>query len=280
MRHILVPTDFSECAEDALKVAVKLARMSGAVLHVAHVYFNVQPTYAYGIEEDDGSINERMRDSIQVQLDLLLENTDIEGVELHKHCIMNKPLWDVLELESMQSIDIVVMGSHGTSGVREFFLGSNAQKLVQAAECPVLVVKEYFDPGKVNNVLFVSNFYPEAIENFAPIRMLVDLMGARTYLLKVITPGSFEETPFSESSMKEFAKEAGLDDCEMATFNSKSIEKGIHAYIERIGADLVCIETHGRSGLGHWLAGSLAERVVNHADVPVLTMKIEGPILD
>ncbi len=280
MEHILVPTDFSECAEDALRVGAKLARMSGATLHLAHVYFNVQPTYAYGIEEDDGTTNKRMRDSIEEQLDLLLEHSDLQNIETRKHCIMNKPLWDMLELESMQSIDMVVMGSHGVSGVRELFLGSNAQKLVQAAACPVLIVKEYFDPGKVENVIFASNFYPEAVEVFQPIKELVDLLGARTHLLKVITPGAFEETLFSENSMKEFAEEVGLKDHDIATYNSTSIENGIHAYVELIDSDLICIETHGRSGLGHWLAGSLAERVVNHADVPVLTMKLEGPILN
>jgi len=277
MKHILVPTDFSECAEDALKVAAKLARMSGAVLHVAHVYFNVQPTFVYGIEEDDGSITERMRDNIQEQLDVLLSIPEIEGLKVQKHCIMNKPLWGIMDLETLKNIDFIVIGSHGSSGVREFFIGSNAQKLVQAATCPVLVVKQYFDPNKIDKVLFASNFYAQAVDSFKPIKEFIDLADANTNLLKVITPGSFEETGRSEKLMKDFVKSVGLKDHTMGIYNSTSIERGIHAYIDQTKADLVCIETHGRSGMGHWLAGSLAERVVNHADVPVLTMKIEDP---
>ena len=280
LKHILVPTDFSECAEDAIKVAAKLARMSDAVLHVAHVYFNVQPTFLYGIEEDDGSVTERMRVSIQEQLDLLLKMPELEGLKIQKHCIMNKPLWDILDLETLQYMDMVVMGSHGVSGVREFFIGSNAQKLVQAANCPALVVKQYFDPESIENVVFASNYYTQAVETFKPIKELIDLLGCRTHLLKVITPGNFEETHFSEQLMHDFASNVGLEDHSIGTFNSRSIEKGIHSYIEEKKADMVCIETHGKSGLGHWLAGSLAERVANHADVPVLTMKIEDPDLE
>jgi len=280
MKHILVPTDFSECAEDALKVAARLAKMSGAVLHVAHVYFNVQPTFIYGIEDDDGSITERLRDNIQEQLDVLLKLPELEGLNVQKHCIMNKPLWDIMDLETLKNMDIIIMGSHGSSGVREFFIGSNAQKLVQAAICPVLVVKQYFELEKVKNVLFASNFYTQAIESFEPIKEFIDLVNARTHLLKVITPGNFEETAHSEQLMNEFAHIADLKDHTIGIYNSASIERGIHDYADKMKADLVCIETHGRSGLGHWLAGSLAERVANHADVPVLTMKIEDPNME
>lgn len=277
MKHILVPTDFSECAEDALKVAAKLARMSDAMLHVAHVYFNVQPTFIYGVEEYDGSATERMRDNIQEQLDLLLKIPELDGIQVQKHCIMNKPLWDIMDLETMKDMDFIVMGSHGSSGVREFFIGSNAQKMIQAASRPVLVVKQYFDPENIENVLFASNFYTQAVDSFKPIKEFIDLLGANIHLLKVITPGGFEETFYSEALMKDFASNVGLKDHTTSIYNSTSVERGINAYIDEKKADLVCIETHGRSGLGHWFAGSLAERVANHSDVPVLTMKIEDP---
>ncbi len=276
MEHILVLTDFSDCAEDALRVGAKYARMSGATLHVAHVYYNIQPSLIYGIEEDDGSVTERYRDNIQAQLDILISTPDLEGVQVKKHCIMNKPIWDIMDLGTLSNMELLIMGSHGSSGVREFFIGSNAQKVVQSASCPVLVVKQYFDLDRITNVVFASNFRDNAIGSFAPIKELIDLLGARTHLLKVITPGTFEGTSDSFNSMDEFAKMSELEDHTMNTYNAFSIDDGILSFVKERSADLVCIETHGRAGLGHWLTGSIAERVVNHANVPVLTMKIMG----
>lgn len=276
MKHILVPIDFSECSIHALKFAAGLAHKTGATIHMAHIYDLPGPAITLQFEVDDNA-HMNMRKSISDEMDALMQADYMSGLVVVKHYITDKAIWNLMELQSMQDIDLVIMGSHGASGAKEFFIGSNTQKMVQSSPIPVLVVKADTDPDLINDIAFVSNFYGEASSAFAPIRSFADVVGARVHLLKIITPSNFEDTAYSERLMEDFAQSVGLQEYTVNTYNTLNIERGVQEFTSRTGIDLIAMETHGRTGLAHWLQGSKTEHVVNHADLPVLSMKIEPP---
>lgn len=280
MKQILVPTDLSKCAENALRTSAGLARMCGATVHLVHVRYPLKSNGVIGVNDKVDARSEFARKAFNERLAQLAQHRDLKGVQVRTHFVSDRPFWRVLEKKPFANMDLVVIGSHGASGAEELFIGSNAQKLVQVADCPVLVVKQYFDLSKVKKIIFASNFHDEAAAAFKPVKEIIDLLGANTLLIKIITPGNFEDTTHSEKMMGKFVKTVGLDDHSAKIINAKSIETGIYEMVDQTKADLICMETHGRTGLAQLFSGSVAENVVNHAKIPVLTVKVEQPKLN
>ena len=131
MHNLLVPTDFSPCADQAFSFSVKLARRLEARLHVVHRLTSTVDWVPNAAHEH--------RLTREDQLNLLAEG--VEGVEVVTALLEGKLSSTIQEYTEAHGIDLVVMGSHGASGKSEYFIGSNTQKVVRTLHCPVLVLK-------------------------------------------------------------------------------------------------------------------------------------------
>jgi hypothetical protein len=110
---------------------------------------------------------------------------------------------------------------------------------------------------------------------FEKIKFFADVYKAHIHLLKVITPKDFESTPYSQSLINNFIKNVNLKNFTINIYNETSIETGIIDFAEAVNADLIAMETHGRTGFAHLINGSIAEEVVKHEPKPVLSVKIQ-----
>lgn len=275
MKRILVPTDFSECAGHALEVAATIARKEGARLYIMHI---IQiPSYESNTSiESYQDIAEGLflMKLVKQKFSELLAQPYLKDVNVLELIQFDSVYESISRQAKEHEIDLIVMGSHGASGAREFIIGSNTEKIIRTSEVPVLTIKSQYHDFSPKNIVFASNFYGESSWNFDAIRKFSRLFGSTIHLLKVNTPNNFETTPFSERLIEDFVKETGLVHYESAIFNDEKVEDGIHHYCERVGADLIAMETHGRTGLAHFIAGSITEGVANHSKLPVLSVKI------
>lgn len=274
MKNILVPTDFSHCAFEALQVAANLAKKSGATLHLAHFYEKPLAGISLEIQVDLEALRS-LKEEIKEEMGRLVTFDFMDGLEVVTHFIPEMKLWEAFHTNTIIDIDFVVMGSHGASGFKEFFLGSNAQKMIQMSPVPVLTVKDFADMESIRDVVFASNFYEENEGNFESIRDFVSAMDARVHLLHVVTPTNFVATDYSEKLMEDFAAAVGLGNYTINIYNAMSVEAGILAFTEKSGAGMIAMETHGRTGFAHFFNGSVAEQVANHMAVPFLSMRIK-----
>jgi K+-sensing histidine kinase KdpD len=167
------------------------------------------------------------------------------------------------------------MGSHGATGMREMFVGSNTERVVRMAHCPVFTIKGPTKFDQLNEIVFASDFKKEVYTSFDRIKQLAELFQAKLHLLKVVTPNTFEVTSKSKQEMQEFADYFELKDYSINIYNDEYIEGGILNFAEEVGADMISLTTHGRRGLVHLINGSLAEDVANHSDRPVLSVRIK-----
>ena len=273
MKEIFVPIDFSECSIDALKVAADIARKNDSEIHLVNIYEQPIVGFAVQFRVDTKELN-RLKDELKNQMHNLKDKY-LSGIHCHLHLVADSSIWELLEDKSFKDVDMVIMGSHGASGAKEFFVGSNTQKVVQMSHKPVLVVKDYFDINDTKKVVFASNFYTENTNFFTPIKEFIKLTNSELHLLKVITPGNFENTRISHKYMDDFAKSNQISDYTKHVYNSDEAESGIREFSNGIDADLIAMETHGRRGIKHMFFGSLAEDLVNHAKLPVLSVHIE-----
>ena len=275
MKRILVPTDFSPFAYYAAEVAAGLAKRTGARIFLLHAI--EMPRYSVNDRFDEMSDTTEglfVLKRAKQEFEKLIAQPFFKEVDVAEVIQWEGVFETISEKAKEYEIDLIVMGSQGASGVKEFFIGSNTEKVIRTAPCPVLTVKDRIQDFNPKEVVFASNFYGESQRNFENLAKVIDLFGAKVNLLKVVTPANFETTEYSRRLMHDFAEAAGLKDYTVNIYNEMVVEQGIHKFASEMKADVVAIETHGRTGLAHFFRQSLAEDVANHSTSPVLTVRM------
>lgn len=264
IRTILVPYDFSDCATDALRVASKIARLTGACIDVVHLYEQMT---------DFHTENQKIREDIESKLDRVPELPFLEGVELKKFMLRQMTLPEMFKNDRLAEADLIVMGSHGAKGLKGL-VGSNTQRIVRQAPMPVLVIKHPAEDFTIGDVVFASNFSAQDVEKFDAFRPLFDLFDPKIHLVKVNTPKTFERSEDTSRAIDAFLQRHELRKFTATIYNDLSIEEGILNFARGIDADLIAMATHGRTGFFHVVNGSLTEDIVNHTTFPVLSIKL------
>jgi universal stress protein A len=144
LRKILLPTDFSGCADYALPYAAALARGSGATIICVHVVEPIVPAVGYtGLAEPMpmADISEQLEDSAERELPRLAECDDLHGINVEEVIVHGDPAAEIVRVAEEREVDLIVVSSHGRTGLGRIIFGSTAEAVVRHANCPVLVVK-------------------------------------------------------------------------------------------------------------------------------------------
>lgn len=278
MKTILVPIDFSDYSEYALEVAAKIAKRHGSSLVAMHMMGLSQAVLT---KDDSQEVLEAMyyMKLADKRFEEFLDRDYLKGLKVQT-TVQNYKLFHEIDSVAQEfNADLIVMGSHGSSGLREVFVGSNTEKVVRTSEIPVLVVKNRMGDEPMNKVVFANNFDKENVNSFLKAKKLFDEMGVEMQMVYINTPGDgFRSTQEMEIKVSDFFLEAGLDGTygvnDVKYYSAYSIEEGIFTYSNKVNADLIAIPTHGRKGLAHFFSGSISEDLVNHSDLPVITFKM------
>ncbi|GAB2943954.1 universal stress protein [Hymenobacter coalescens] len=279
MRNILVPTDFSPEAHNAFEVALQLAHRTGGHVTLLHV---VDSPGAAGLVSSGGAVGGGGLNGLYMMQ--LLQATKHRMHQLMAEAAGSAPdvpVQDrietgdieeaVLEVIKAHHIDLVVVGAHEQGpGSHLFTPDSHAERLVRLAPCPVLTVKHPAPQFEVRHIVFASDFTPEADQAAASLRHVCAAFPEATlHLLDVVT--SADEYGAAVDRIHAFARRHELEAYEPDVFDAPQVRTGIPRYAEQTHADLLVMLTHGRTGLRHFLQGSIAESVAVHAAAPVLT---------
>lgn len=144
IRTILLPTDFSECAGYALSYATSLARQAGAQIICVHVIEPVVPTVGYtGMAEPlpIADISEQLEDSAERELPKIAGCEECAGLEVEDVIAHGDAASEIVRVAGERKVDLIVIASHGRTGLGRILFGSTAESVVRHAPCPVLVVK-------------------------------------------------------------------------------------------------------------------------------------------
>ena len=271
MKIILVPTDFSDHALYALRVASNIARKLNARIWLLHSSY----IPSFGIKDIVYYENfyQNLRERAESELANLLGQDFLTGIEVEKFLISDRPVWHAIQSGKFSKPALIVIGSHGRSGFNRLMVGSNAEKIVRLAKAPVLTIKKNYLNFNINKIIFASDFSDEVSRVVPAIKFFARIYRAQLLLLKVITPSEFESTPVSYKLMSDFKKEHNFTRCSVNIYNHNSIIEGILDFSQETHADMIIIPTHGRTGFAHLINGSLAESLAFREPKPVLSIK-------
>lgn len=278
MKKILVPVDFSEYSQYALEVAASLAKQNKAEIVALHMLGLSENIFTQ--DESQGFIEAQYYMKLaKKRFNKFLDKPYLKGIPLSETVQNYKIFSEINNVAKEQGIDLIVMGSHGTNGLKGVFVGSNTEKVVRTSEVPVLVIKEKLPDITIKKVVLGFDFKVESVHAYLKVIHFFRAMATEVHLVYVNLPyQNFKSTTEINSQIDIFLRVAhhGTLPITLQTIqiSDYSVENGIYRYAKDISADLIAILTHGRSGLAHFFKGSIGEDIANHVALPVITFKI------
>lgn len=276
MKNILVPTDFSDIALLASDVAMELAPKLHAKIHF-YSRAHIPPAWDAPLE----AMKEEFPAAYEAYLTLregfkaLKERYQDEKTPME----MSYSSGDFIDIVSRyideEEIYLLIMGSSGADGIKEFLFGSNTQKVVKKAHCPVLVIKHPPKNLSFKNIVFASDFHPRALPAFEKVVDFGWHFGSHIHLLHVNPLDSMREHDAGrKGEMEAFEKVCWKLPCTLHEFSDLNVEMGIIHFSTDTQADLLSMAHYGSDEdfLKGMFKGSITESLVNHLETPIMVV--------
>jgi nucleotide-binding universal stress UspA family protein len=289
VKNILFATDFSSCSTAALSYATSFARRFGAMLHVAHVLpsdpnlaFMPPETWPLAMEEEEKWARERTEE-LEPQL---------QGVP-HEVLTPKGEVRNILaRIVREKEIDLIVLGTHGRTGVRKLFMGSVAEAVFRGSPCAVLTVGPIVSPApngeiRFQNILFATDFSDDSLAALPYAISLAEVDQARVAILHVVgqpAAGVRHPEELKHALTQRLQKLAQAQDypwcraeylVEFTPLFEPVGERVLQIARDR-GADLIVMgvrREHGTGAVVTHLTSTTAQHIVAHAECPVLTVR-------
>jgi len=274
MKKILVPCDFSPNSIEAFKVAINIAAANKARVEVLHIiefpaYF--VGTFDVPIQTYDPSVMFEF-DRVAVKNFKKLKSSYARKNDKVKfHIVHGAIIHSIREYITSKKIDLVIMGTKGASGLKEFFIGSNTEKIVRTSSVPVISVRNATQLSSVKNIIFPTNLDPAQTSVIRKVKELQRFFKARLHILMINTPEIFQPDYDLRTKLEKYAKQNKFENFTLNIRGDVSESDGIGHFAMELNGGMIAMATHGRTGLMHLFSGSVAEDVVNHYNCLIWT---------
>jgi len=275
LKRILLLTDFSDVADHATDYAKLVAGNTKAEVDILHIINTPVDWSKLPLEKEKlypevkaeiGDARARLSEMV-----MKLSKLDIQAVE---SLVFNMGVEDIPRHIDNEKYDLIIMGSHGTRGIKPFRIGSNAQSVIRKADVPVLVVKASPEKESINRIVMATTFDEDQRSFYKQVTKYASDLKAEIDLLYVNTPYHFKETEEIENMQAFFCEGYPVKVCRKHHVDAYNEERGIQYFMEHTDADLFTIAKANKSKLSGLFSSSLSEAVINHFDIPVLVFHI------
>jgi len=192
--------------------------------------------------------------------------------EITTHLRAGKVTDTIVEFTRDKGFDLVVMGTKGAWGIKEKVSGSTTQMIVRQSHIPVLSMMCDRSQLKVKNILLVHDFTNPSKESLSLLKIFIQTINPRIHFLQIINES--QERLHILSKMDEFASVNGITNYEKHLLNDSDIESGVIHFNQMHDMDLICIGTHGRTGISRIIHPSETEKLINHLFKPIISFHL------
>lgn len=278
MKKILVPFDFSKPAVNAFRFALDVLERSKGTVKLIHVIELpvLHDTVLMPVLNFEEELLKELRQKAADRFKKVTEKYNKNGAKASWEVAFGTPSKTLLDIIKLEEFDLIIMGSHGASGLREYVIGSNAEKMIRRSPIPVLVTKDY-RKRSIESIVFPNTLETEnQFDLVEKVKALQAFFQARLDVVWINTPINFTSDVLTRQKLQVFAKHYGLKKYTLNIFNHPNEEDGIIHFNEFVNGDLIAMGTHGRKGIAHLINGSVAEDVANHIQRPIWTCSLNS----
>ena len=276
MKNILVPTDFSTYADHALAFAKELALKHHARLTILHSVYT--PHLFDSLYLDPVLAAKLMRDvevGAKDKLKEIRKETTEAGVEVETVTTCSPLLTAIEDVVRGSDIDLIVMGTKGASGLKEFFVGSNTERIMRLADVPVLAIPDACPAQSIKHII-VPIDYANVTERFmSELMVFQQTFNAKLDFIWVKTHHFMDNDDVMHANFECYARRKFGNIYNIYMKRDVVPESAILRFIDEIDADMVIMPTTQKRGIEHLFLGSTAENVANHSPVPVLGFPVK-----
>ena len=273
INSILIPTDFSVLSGSALMVGIAIAKRQNAqvtLLHVVDLLPYLLPTEVLLSSSKEGL--SRKEEELKELSEKIQKDTGIKAVV---KVLEGTPSDSICKFAYEENISLIVMGTHGVSGLREFFIGSEAYRVIKNATCPVLTIPGEWQKTDFGKVIFPVRLRPGTLDTYFYARPIIEKNNSELFVL-----GLYEQKKdmVEVEIYKSINKVKQQLDNDKVVFKSEiSQSKNFPAKTIEIAiqyeADLIILTANIDHDFKAYFVGPFVQQVVNHSRLPVLCIK-------
>ncbi|MBL7870056.1 MAG: universal stress protein [Cyclobacteriaceae bacterium] len=278
IKKVLVPIDFSPVSLNALETAIALCKRQLATLTLIHV---VENTYVLFPPEAGGATGAILPDLVKnanENLNDLAKKLRTRHDLVINHIVQSgNPADEICRWAIHKESNLIVMGTHGASGLREFFLGSNAYRVVKNSPCPVLTIPGDNTWIDFKKILFPIRMVPNALDKYDVVRPIIQRNGSSMIIAGIVKKNDAEGLIEMKALVDTVQAKITEDDviCASEVHYCEDVAKQVLTISEAEKPDLIVITATLDSSLKDFFLGPYTQDIVNHAHYPVLSIRPE-----
>jgi nucleotide-binding universal stress UspA family protein len=278
MKTILIPTDFSANANNALEYAAEISHHAGASLHLLHVYTPIvsrSNIISALITDEVEDAKKEALDKLQVFRTTL--ESEYPGISCQTSVSVGEAVEEILVATKSINADLIIMGTLGASNLARTLFGSNTAAVIEKSVCPVLCVPAGSTFQVPKRILFATNFSYDDIQGVIKLVSIAKPFKSEIMVGHVDTSTEEDGEDGEEASMQKFVKEV-----ELATNYPKFTQKivsdhnvsmGLDLIIQESEVDLVALSTHKRNFFEKFYNPSLTKKISLYSNIPILVFQ-------
>jgi nucleotide-binding universal stress UspA family protein len=272
MKTILVPTDFSKNAENAVDYAIHLAKTENAKIILLNAYYVMYLNPESGLDfmaEQGFTMRENSAEKLK-QLSDKIEKT--EKIECEFISIEGMTVDSIVEIAEKRNVDFIVMGTQGASGIKKAFMGSNTVKVIGLTSRPLIAVPEKASFNGNKSIVFATDYQRSDMKVLKELAEIAKKLNAKIHIVHVVNG----ETDFSfeEVTLKNFADKVKTKlKYPLVTYKllyGNDVEKKLSEYLKKEATDLLGVNTKNRNFFERFFGKSITKKLAYHTAVPLM----------
>jgi nucleotide-binding universal stress UspA family protein len=276
IKSILIPTDFSDLSESALKVGIAIAKRQTAEITLLHVIDRLAYLPPTEVFLPDVQITTDFKLTMEEKLKALAEKIQKEtGIKISVKVLIGTPSDSICQFAFSENISLIVMGTHGTSGLREFFIGSEAFRVVKNAICPVLTIPGNWKKTEFKNILFPVRLLLGSFDKYFFARPIIEKNDSNLVILGLADKKKPDQVEEVAQLLDEIKYQLDIDYTKFSTviLSSDNFPAEVVKMADKFDSDLIIVTTNLDHDIKTYFVGPFVQQIVNHSMRPVLSIK-------
>ncbi len=276
IKTILVPTDYSKNAHNAVRYAVELAHLTGAKITFFHSYY--LPIYVKNIPKDTAA-EAGLRKEVSETLDAILKDKKYAASDIKYDIIVKDGSSTVNEIVGIAkeiAADMIVMGTKGSTGVGEVIFGSNTHDVIEKTEIPVLAIPIKAASLEFKNIVFATNYHFNDFNALDDLVLIAKLFDSRITVLHIDDGEMIHDFEYSmlDTFHLQVTEKADYPNIHFQLLENKNVFEGLQDFIHHNEIDLLALSSRKKVLYNRLFGKSISRKMAYHADIPLMIFKI------